>query len=415
MNPDAGPPPPARPRLRARLTPAAERAVHSGHPWVYADRIRSLNRPGDPGEIAVVYDRHDRFLALALFDPASPIRLRILHTGSPVTVDDAWWIQRWTAAFGRRAGILDAATNGCRLVNGESDGWPGLVLDQYADTWVLKLYTTAWRPWLPRLRRHLTELGDGRRVVLRLSRNAQTPDTADGWQDGSNLIGTDTAESVVFTEDRLRFRSDVVRGQKTGFFLDQRDNRRLVGGMSSGAEVLNAFSFSGGFSLHAARGGAIRVTDLDLSPHALAAARANFALNAEDPSVARAVHETVQADAFAWLATGPRRSFDVVVCDPPSLARRETERTGAIAAYGRLAADCARRVRPGGWLVAASCSAHVTEEEFLGAVRRALGLPGGGWTEVRVTGHAPDHPATFPEARYLKAIHVRRRPTVSRR
>ncbi|NBP24155.1 MAG: class I SAM-dependent rRNA methyltransferase, partial [Proteobacteria bacterium] len=208
------------------------------------------------------------------------------------------------------------------------------------------------------------------RIVLRLSRNAALGFEQAGYHDGQNLWGDDTAPSVVFLEDGIRFWSDVVKGQKTGFFLDQRDNRRRIGQCSAGLEVLNAFSFSGGFSLHAARGGARSVTDLDISPHALEAARRNFELNAADPRLAAVRHESVQADAFAWLERSTEQ-FDIVICDPPSLAKRETERAGAIEAYHRLAVNSIARVRPGGLLLAASCSAHVTPEEFYAAVTEA--------------------------------------------
>jgi 23S rRNA (cytosine1962-C5)-methyltransferase len=174
-------------------------------------------------------------------------------------------------------------------------------------------------------------------------------------------------------------------------------------------DVLNAFSFSGGFSLHAARGGARSVTDLDISPHALESARRNFELNAADPRIAAARHESVQSDAFAWLERSTAQ-FDIVICDPPSLAKRETERVGAIEAYHRLAMHSIARVRPGGLLLAASCSAHVTPEEFYAAVTEAAQRSGRRFGDEVYTGHAPDHPATFDEARYLKAVYLRFEP-----
>jgi 23S rRNA (cytosine1962-C5)-methyltransferase len=211
---------------------------------------------------------------------------------------------------------------------------------------------------------------------------------------------------VVFLETGLRFEADVVRGQKTGFFLDQRENRRRVGGLAAGRSVLNAFSFSGGFSLYAARGGAASVADLDISPHALDSAGRNFALNQSDPAVRRCPHDRVKADAFDWLEQTQRR-FDLIVLDPPSLARREAERAGAIAAYARLAAGGIRCLRPGGLLVAASCSAHVTAEEFFAAVLRAARQSSRAFEELERTAHPPDHAATFPEAHYLKCVYAR--------
>lgn len=405
----AAPGGPPQPRLRLRLTPAAEYAVRTGHPWVYGERIREMNREGVSGEIAVVYDRKDRFLALGLYDPDSPIRFRVLHSGKPVMVDDAWWRDRMAASLARREGVATDQTNGLRWINGESDGWPAMVVDQYASTLVLKLYSAVWLPRVADLTRWLQESLRPERIVLRLSRNAALSFEQAGYQDGQNLWGDETAGSVVFLEDGIRFWSDVVKGQKTGFFLDQRDNRRRIGQCSAGMDVLNAFSFSGGFSLHAARGGARSVTDLDISPHALESARRNFELNAADPRIAAARHESVQSDAFAWLERSTAQ-FDIVICDPPSLAKRETERVGAIEAYHRLAMHSIARVRPGGLLLAASCSAHVTPEEFYAAVTEAAQRSGRRFGDEVYTGHAQDHPATFDEARYLKAVYLRFEP-----
>lgn len=396
----------ARPRLRLRVTAAAETHLRAGHPWVYEGSVREQNREGEAGELAVVYDRRDRFLAIGLYDPASPLRLRVLHAGEPVTLDHDWWAARLDSAFLRREALFGPVTapgdtDGYRLVNGESDGWPGLVIDRYAGVLVVKLYTAAWFPQLERVLALLAGRCPGSAVVLRLSRNIQEPARAAGLFDGQVLAGEVPHNPVVFRESGLAFEADVLRGQKTGFFLDQRENRRRVQDLSRGRRVLNAFSFSGGFSLYAARGGAPEVVSLDISAHALHSAGRNFALN---PGLS-AHHETVQADVFEWL-TQTTRDFDLVVLDPPSLARREAERAGAIRAYGKLAADGLRRLAPGGILVSASCSAHVSAEEFWDAVRQAAGRSGHPWRELRTTRHAPDHHATFPEAEYLKAIYL---------
>lgn len=399
---------PRAPRLRLRVTAAAESALRAGHPWVFAESIREQNRPGQPGELAVIYDRKDRFLAVGLFDPDSPIRVRMLHMGKPVAIDRAWWNDRLGRALQRRFGLFDEQTTGYRCINGESDGWPGLVLDRYDTTLVLKLYTLAWLPWLEELAAVIRERLRPERIVLRLSRNTQ-PAARERFKtaEGGLLGGAPPAGPVVFRETGLRFEADVWRGQKTGFFLDQRENRRCVEARARGRAVLNAFSFSGGFSLYAARGGAQSVTDVDLSAHALAGARRNFALNQANPAVAACRHELVQAEAFAWLARDAARKFDLIILDPPSLAKREPERSGAIRAYERLAGLGVDRLAAGGVLVACSCSAHVTAEEFFGAVRKAAAGSGRQFAEVQTTGHAPDHPANDPEAQYLKAIYLR--------
>jgi 23S rRNA (cytosine1962-C5)-methyltransferase len=397
------------PRLRIRITAAAEKYIRSGHPWIFAGSVREQNRDGASGELAVIYDRQDKFLAAGFFDPDSPIRVRVLHVGKPQALDAAWWVARLDAAVRRRDGHFDARTTGYRLINGESDGWPGLVLDRYDKTFVLKLYTAAWLPRLDEIATLIRERLQPERIVLRLSRNIQR--AAEGFgpgrHDGDILCGPAVTEVVVFLENGIRFEADVLRGQKTGFFLDQRENRREVGQLARGREVLNAFSFSGGFSLYAARGGAKSVINLDISPHALTAAQRNFQLNSADAAIASCRHESVQADAFDWLAGNDARKFGLVVLDPPSLAKREAERAGAIRAYTRLAENGIHRLTGDGLLLACSCSAHVSAEEFFGAVRQAAVNSGRRFDELKTTRHAPDHPATFKEADYLKGIFLK--------
>ena len=398
---------PKPPRLRLRVTAAAESAIRSGHPWVFDASIREQNRPGQAGELAVIYDRQDKFLALGLFDPLSPIRVRVLHHGKPATADDNWWRARLQTTLARRDGLFDAQTTGYRCISGESDGWPGLVLDRYDTTFVLKLYSAAWLPRVDEVVGWLRNQLQPERLVLRLSRNIQTQAEKDfNLREGQMLIGDAPSGPVVFLESGIRFEAEVIRGQKTGFFLDQRENRRRVEKLAAGRDVLNAFSFSGGFSLYAARGGARSTTDLDISPHALESARQNFALNAADQRIAACRHECVQADTFDWLAASTRADFDLIILDPPSLAKRETERTGAIQAYRKLVELGIPRLRRGGILVAASCSAHVSAAEFFGAVQEAVEASGRDFVELERTAHAPDHPATFPEAKYLKCLFV---------
>jgi 23S rRNA (cytosine1962-C5)-methyltransferase len=390
-------------RLRLRLTPAAEAAVRERHPWLYAGGIREENRLGYLGELAVLYDRRNRFLGIGLFDPDSPIRVRVLYVGPPRPLDEAWWRKHLAEAVARRQGLFASDTTGYRYINGESDGWPGLVLDRYDTTLVLKLYSAAWAPRLAELVTLIQEQIPHERIVLRLSRNLQSGAT----DEGSVLSGSELVRTVTFQEHGLRFEADVLRGQKTGFFLDQRENRAFVETLASGREVLNAFSFSGGFSLYAARGGAKSVTDVDISRHALESAERNFALNRANATLRACHHEGVQADVFDWLRDSPPRQFDLIVLDPPSLARKDAQRAEALKAYGRLARLGVERMRRGGILVAASCSAHVPAQEFFTVVRRTARNAGRVFRELRTTFHPLDHPATFPEAQYLKCIYLR--------
>jgi 23S rRNA (cytosine1962-C5)-methyltransferase len=420
--------------LRLRVSPVAESNLRAGHPWLFAGSIRAQNREGQLGELAAIYDRKDEFLAIGLFDPESPIRVRVLHAGKARKLDEAWWLARLQQSLTRREGLFDDQTSGHRLIHGESDGWPGLVLDRYDTTFVLKLYTAAWLPRLGEVEKLVRGRLNPAQLVLRLSRNIQ-PIARDrfGLEEGHLAAGippgvgmmSDGADAsaprnpsspslplseqskVTFLETGLRFEADVVKGQKTGFFLDQRENRRRVEALAAGRDALNAFSFSGGFSLYAARGGATSVTDLDISPHALESAQRNFDLNRKDAAVARCRHERIRADAFDWLEQNTARQFDLIVLDPPSLAKRETERTGAIQSYARLAGNGIRALRRDGILVAASCSAHVSAEEFFEVMRGATAKSGRAFAELGTTGHPPDHPATFQEAEYLKCIYLR--------
>ncbi len=399
--------PEPNPTLRLRVSQKAESILRSGHPWLFSDSIREQSHTGQAGDLAVIYDRKDRFLGIGLFDPEGPIRVRMLHVGKPQKIDRDWWQQRLATTLNRRHGLFDSQTNGYRLCNGENDGWPGLVLDRYDSTLVLKIYTAAWIPRLDEVVAIISEQVPCERIILRLSRNIQ--DKSAPFTEGQIVHGTPLLEPVTFLESGLRFEIDAIRGQKTGFFLDQRENRRLVESLSHSRDVLNAFSFSGGFSLYAARGGAVSVTDLDISLHALAAANRNFALNLDHPSISRCRHETVKADAFDWpdSAASTGQSFDLIILDPPSLAKRETEREQAIGAYRRLTRSAIKLLRPAGILVACSCSAHVSTPEFLGSVREAATESGRAFQELQITAHPPDHPATFPEAHYLKAIYLR--------
>lgn len=395
-------------RLHLRITASAESILRSGHPWIYAESVREQNREGEPGEIAVIYDRRDEFLGLGLYEPTSPIRVRMLHVGKPQTIERKWWFERFKQSLDKRRGLFDEQTTGFRWLNGESDGWPGLVVDRYDTNLAVKLYTAAWLPRLPEVLELIEDALEPERVVLRLSRNIQ-PIASERFNktDGEILSGSPLNKPVLFLENGLRFEADILKGQKTGFFLDQRDNRRKVRSISEGRTVLNAFSFTGGFSVYAADGGARAVTDLDISAHALSGSQRNFALNKSRAAVSDCEHGIIKADAFEWLGGNAKMRFDLIVLDPPSLAKREDERTRAIAAYARLATLGIRHLAPSGILLACSCSAHVSADEFFEAARKGARESKRTFQELETTGHAGDHPATFKEAEYLKAIYLK--------
>jgi len=398
------------PTLTVRLTHSAERLVRMEHPWLYAQSIRSASRAGEAGDLAVIFDHKRALLALGLWDPDSPIRIRVLHRGKPRPIDRSFFAERLRDALALRAGLSSQGTTGYRVVNGESDGLPGLVLDRYETTLVLKLYTAAWLPHLAEVRAAIDSELAPERLVLRLARAiARTTEERAGLADGAILAGPPLEAPIVFRENGLYFRCDPVHGQKTGFFLDQRENRARVGELARGKRALNAFSYTGGFSLYAARGGAPSVVSLDSSRPALDEALENFALNANVPEVARASHELVCEDAWSALArfAHERRRFELVVIDPPAFAKAKREVATALSAYARLAELGCRVLAPGGELVIASCSARVDADALAAAIRSGAARAERRLGEWLRTAHASDHPVRFAEGAYLKCIWLR--------
>lgn len=416
-------PPPSDRRLALRVTPDAQRALRRGHPWLFDRAIVSQSAVGQPGDLAVIFDERRRFLAIGLYDPVSPIRVRVLQHGEPVTIDVAFFAGRIAEAAARRGPLLAGdegvrllagptgwETNGYRLVHGEGDGLPGLVVDRYDRVLVVKLYSAAWLPHLAAVLDGLTGAAPADSVVLRLSRALQRePAALHGLADGVTLAGEPVTNPVLFRENGLWFEADVLRGQKTGFFLDQRENRARVEQMAAGKETLNLFAYSGGFSLYAARGGAPAVLSLDISAPALDAARRNFDLNRDLPAVAMARHECLTEDAFAGLARLGQagQCFDLVVVDPPSFAKQRSEIPAALRSYERLAGLALGVLRPGGTLIMASCSSRVSAEDFYAAVRRGAARAGRALAEFDHTGHPIDHPIGFAEGAYLKCVYAK--------
>jgi 23S rRNA (cytosine1962-C5)-methyltransferase len=400
-------PRPSARRIAARVSPEAERALRRGHPWLFDQAISQQSHDGRPGDLAIIFDRKRRFLAVGLYDPHSSIRVRVLQHRQAASIDQDWFRAKLAAAAQLRAPLLQTATNGYRLVHGENDGLPGLVIDRYAQTAVLKLYTPAWIPHLRDVCAALESVSPTDGLVLRLGRALlERPQELCGLSDGMILRGPELDGPILFQENGLCFESDPVHGQKTGFFLDQRDNRARVEKLAGGKAVLNAFSYTGGFSVYAARGGARSIVSLDASAPALQAATRNLAHNQHLPSVAAAAHETVTADAFEALArmgeTG--RRFDVLIVDPPTFAQKQTQAAQALAAYAQLTRLCLGVLRLGGLLVQASCSSRVETETFFETVHRAAAQAGRPLYETERSTHALDHPITFKEGAYLKCL-----------
>ncbi|HVF24528.1 MAG TPA: class I SAM-dependent rRNA methyltransferase [Anaerolineales bacterium] len=395
-------PGPSTKRIALRISPPAERALRQGHPWVFDQSITEQSHTGAPGDLAVIFDDKRHFLAIGLYDPTSAIRVRTLQSREPATINADWFQKKLANAVHLRA-LLDVKnTNGYRLIHGENDGLPGLVLDGYAETLVLKLYTLAWIPHLKDFCDALAQVSPATYLILRLNRSLQKQtEFLHGLTDGMILSRLTPPSLVLFKENGLIFESDPIHGQKTGFFLDQRENRARVEKLSRGRSVLNVFAYTGGFSVYAARGGAKEVVSVDVSAPALEAAVRNMAHNK-----LTVPHETIAEDAFEVLAhmALQKRLFDLVIIDPPMFAQSEKQIASALSAYRKLTRLGLSVLRKGGTLVQASCSSRVDANTFFETIHQSAKEAGRRLTELERTGHPLDHPISFKEGAYLKCL-----------
>lgn len=400
-------PSPAEKRIALRVNSQAERALRQGHPWVFDQSITEQSHMGAPGDLAVIFDNKRRFLAIGLYDPTSSILVRILHHHKPATINTDWFQEKLNTAIQVRAPLKETDTTGYRLVHGENDGFPGLVLDRYAETLVLKIYTPAWIPHLKQFCSALAQVHPHEKLILRLNRSLQKQtDLLFGLNDGMTLAGLTHDELIQFQENGLTFECDPIHGQKTGFFLDQRENRARVEKLSKDKSVLNVFAYTGGFSVYAARGGAKEIVSVDISAPALEAAIRNMAHNKHIPSVAAASHEVIAEDAFEVMENMKLqdRLFDMVIIDPPMFAQNQSQIAAALSAYKKLTRLGLGVLRKGGTLVQASCSSRVDAETFFNATHQTAREADRRLTELERTGHALDHPIGFDEGAYLKCL-----------
>jgi 23S rRNA (cytosine1962-C5)-methyltransferase len=293
------------------------------------------------------------------------------------------------------------------LVHGENDGLPGLVIDRYAETLVLKIYSPGWIPNLKEFCSALLQTNPCERLILRLSRSlTKHSEFLYGLVDGMTLAGQPSEDLVLFRENGLIFECDPIHGQKTGFFLDQRENRARVERLSKGKSVLNVFAYTGGFSVYAARGGAKQVTSIDISALALQAAIHNFSHNQYIPAIKSATHEVIAEDAFEVLARmeSQKRQFDLVIIDPPMFAQNQSQIEAGLFAYQKLTRLGLGVLRSGGTLVQASCSSRIDAETFFDTIHKSARESNRKLTEIERTGHALDHPISFKEGAYLKCL-----------
>jgi 23S rRNA (cytosine1962-C5)-methyltransferase len=404
-------PSPAAKRIALRVSAPAERALRHGHPWIFDQAIIEQSHEGAPGDLAVIFDNKRRFIAIGLYDPTSFIRVRILQYRQPATIDANWFQTKLIEANQLRKPLTEQSgelvTDGYRLVHGENDGLPGLVIDRYAETLVLKIYSPAWIPHLKEICSALLQTNPCERLILRLSRSlTKQSEFLYGLSDGMTLAGQPLDSLILFRENGLIFECDPIHGQKTGFFLDQRENRARVEGLSKGKSVLNVFAYTGGFSVYAARSGAKQVVSVDISSPALQAAIRNFSHNEHIPAIKSATHEVIAEDAFDVLARmeSQKQLFDLVIIDPPMFAQNQNQIEAGLSAYRKLTRLGLGVLRPGGILVQASCSSRIDAETFFDTIHKSARESGRKLMEIERTSHALDHPIGFAEGAYLKCL-----------
>lgn len=382
------------------LLPQAAMAIRRGHPWVWRQGIARGGEGLAAGAVVGLRDKEGTPLGNGLWDPLSPIAVRVFTERANEKLDIELILGRIERAMRRREAFIDvSATNAYRLCNGEGDRVPGLVLDRYGDVVIARLDGEILKAWLEPLTKKLWPMLQGREIralAKRLARDERTT-----GEKVELLSGDELPSSLVVLENGVRMVVDLARGQKTGAFLDQRENRARVRELAKGRRVLNLFSYAGGFSTAAALGQASHVTSVDIAHAAHATAQASMKENGIDPRE----HAFVTADAFAFLEAAKKRgeSWDLVISDPPSFAPNEKALQRALGAYRKLHEACAAVLSNEGIFCAASCSSHVTQEAFL-ATLDDVSLGRADLSVIALHGAGADHPITaaFPEGRYLK-------------
>ncbi len=377
---------------------------NSRHPWIFKKMVSAPRLKLEAGSLVEVRDKSGAFVARAFYHPENTIAVRVLTENQSEDIDEAFLKNRLATAKKLRETVLDmeAIGNAYRLVHAEADNLPGLVIDVFADVVLVEPYIAGWIHLADELAAALKSLYPDATIAFRGDKNAEKKE---GVSFGRVEKRFPAPGSVTITENGIRYRVDFASGHKTGFFLDQRDNRARVARLARDRDVLDLCCYSGGFSLSAWKGGARRIAAVDLDEDAIAMAEANVRENGADGITL--VHD----DAFHFLReeeAGGRR-YGLVVLDPPKLAAGQDDVERALKTYHDMNRAALRVVEPGGLFVTCSCSGAVPEERWRQMVRKAGADAGRGLVIFESTGPGADHPVAgdFPQGRYLKAMFMR--------
>jgi 23S rRNA (cytosine1962-C5)-methyltransferase len=387
--------------LRVFLKKGRESPVLKGHPWIFSGAIETTEGDIHSAGIADVFDHERHWLARGFYSPKSQIRVRVL-TWKDTAIDKDFFRHRISQALKHRERYLAAMTTAYRLVNGEGDFVPGLIVDRYGEFLVCQFFTSGIDALKGMIVNCLREVLSPRGIFERSEGRVRAEE---GLEPAVGVLaGEEPPEVISIEENAFKFVVDVRQGQKTGFFLDQRDTRVFLSSIAKGQRLLNCFSYSAAFSVYAYGAGALEVLSLDSSGPALGLARRNLELNGFPANE----DTLVKADAFSYLKQATA-TFDIVVLDPPSLAHKRSDVTAAAGGYKFLNLHALRLVKPGGVLLTFSCSPHLSADLFQKIVFGAAVDGGRKVTVVKKLGHAFDHPVSIhhPEGEYLKGLALR--------
>jgi 23S rRNA (cytosine1962-C5)-methyltransferase len=386
---------------RLVLEPGRDAPVRRGHPWIFSRAIREGLDGADPGEPVRVVTASGAFVAVGYANPRTTIAVRVLSLDDE-PVGAALVARRLEDALALRRTLLPPDATAYRVLNGEGDLLPGVVVDRYGEVVVCQLLTAGAARLAPLLVEALGAQLAPRTILERSEGGVRAEEGLAGAR--GLLAGSEPPVPHVIDDGDTRFLVDVLHGQKTGFFLDQRDTRALVRRLAEGRRVLNAFAYTGAMSIAAARGGAREVVSVDSSAPALELAREAWRAN-DLPEVQG---RFVEADVFEYLRE-EREPFDLVILDPPPFVRRRRDLTAGLRGYKDVNLQALRRLAPGGWLVTCSCSQHVSREAFRDVVSAAAADARRPARLVAAAGHPVDHPIALahPEGEYLKVLLLR--------
>ncbi len=381
------------------LKKGREEAILRGHPWIFSGAITNVKGNPGAGDIVLAKDSAGNNLALGFYNPSTDIAFRVLTRKCAENISQYFWQSRLHEAYKLRQKIIGEETNAYRLINAEGDGFPGLIVDVYNTTLVISIATAGMEQQKSHIINALiSQLKPTKIHELSNSRSRKL----EGLDSSCGIVfGEDSGNKMDIMENGLRFEVDIVSGQKTGFFLDQRLNREKLGALSCDAQVLNCFCYTGAFSVYCAEGGAKRVVSLDISHSACASARKNLHLNwftVEN-------YPVIETDVFDYLRN-TSENFSIIILDPPAFAKTKKDVAKASRGYKEINLQAIKHLAKGGFLATFSCSNFIEEDLFYKIVLGAARDAGSDLQLLSRLEAGPDHPTLFghPEGRYLKGL-----------